>query len=399
VEEFPQATRIKVATTYQQLGNSYLQFEQPDSALANFERTLRLSEQMNNRITIPVLHLSMAKAYRMKGDWARAEHHVVTGLKYAQGVSVLHTSSLYAFGVELYEHLGQSDKALFFAKKHDQLDDSISRNEDAMAMIRFQAQFESAKKERELEAARLVVRNRTITLVSLAVVTTLSIGFMGVLYIQRRKIQQQNSKLTESNAEQKALMQEVHHRVKNNLQYIVSLLSLQAQNVESTELAQQIEEIKTRIMTMGLIHQRLYQTHGVQAVHLPSFLQELVDNLLQAHSSRMPVTKHLAIDPIRLDVESAIALGLLVNEVTTNAVKHAFANHHAPKFALEVTREKEGIRVRVSDNGPGFSVRQSVGMGFGMRLIELLLRKLKGTLHQVNPNTIDIYMTGLGVVG
>lgn len=185
---------------------------------------------------------------------------------------------------------------------------------------------------------------------------------------------------------------------KNNLQYIVSMLSLQAKNVDNDELSQQIEEIKTRIMTMGLIHQRLYQMHGVQAVDLPSFLQELVDNLMQAHTSRVKVTRHLAIAPIRVDVESAIALGLLINEIATNAVKHAFGNHQAPKFTLELLRVDEGISVRVTDNGPGFSVHQSFGTGFGMRLIELLLRKLKGKFHQINANTIELTMTGVIVI-
>lgn len=394
MEEFPRATQIKIVTTYQQLGNSYLEFQQPDSALVYFTRALRLNERMNNRITVPGLHLSLAKTYRMKGDLVAAEYHLLQGLSRARGISIQTMSDLYDFGLGLYEQLGQPARALAFARQHDQLEDSINRNEDVMTMIRFQAQFETARKERELESARLVVRNRNITLFSLAVVTVLSIGFMVVLYVQRDKIRRQNTQLQKSNAEQKALTQEVHHRVKNNLQYIVSLLSLQAQSVDSEELVQQIEEIKTRIMTMGIIHQRLYQVQGLQSVHLPSFLNELLDNLMRAFSSRAHVNKQLTIDPIRIDVESAIALGLLINEIGTNALKHAFGNHPAPRFILEVISEGDLIKIHVSDNGPGYNLQEMGGRGFGIRLIQLLLRKLKGTLVQVNPNTIEMRISG-----
>lgn len=397
-EEFPRATQIKIATTYEQLGHSHLQFLHPDSALFYFEKALRMNVQMNNRITIPALHLSLARTYRMKGDPEAAEHHLLEGLQGARGISAHAMSDLYGFGLELYEYLEQPARALKFAKMHDQLEDSINRNEDAMTMIRFQTQFETARKERELESQRLVVRNRTITLFSLAGVTVLSIGFVVALYIQRSRIQKQNIQLQESNAEQKALTEEVHHRVKNNLQYIVSLLSLQAQNVESTELVLQIEKIKTQIMTMGIIHQRLYQAQGIQTAHLPSFLNELLDNLMRAFSSQVPVTRQVIIDPIKVDVESAIALGLLINELATNALKHAFHNHRAPAFTLKAVRTGNFIVISVSDNGPGFNLQQASERGFGIRLIHLLLRKLKGTMSQVNPNTIEIQIPGSCIV-
>ncbi|MBL7847775.1 MAG: sensor histidine kinase [Cyclobacteriaceae bacterium] len=395
LEELHRATQIKVATTYEQLGHSYLKFEELDSAKVYFEKALRLNERMNNRITIPGIHLYIAQILLQKGMREEAESELLVGLQMAHGTSVLHESNLYAFGQELYDQLGQPSKALSFARRHDQLEDSMKRNEDAMVMIRYQAQFASERKERELEAAQHVLRNRTITLLSLAVVTFLSIGFMVILYVQRRKIQRQNKLLEESNAEQKALAQEVHHRVKNNLQYIVSLLSLQEKEVNNPELVQQIDEIKTRIMTMGIIHQRLYQAQGIQAVYLPTFFQDLLDNLLSAFSSKVPVKRQLVVDPIRVDVESAIALGLLINELATNAMKHAFAHLATPAFGLELLRTTEGIRIRVTDNGPGYSLPQVSGRGFGIKLVGLLLRKLKGNMVQPNPNTIEVKITGV----
>ncbi len=398
VEEFPRATQIKVATTFQQLGSSFLQFQQPDSAVKYFDKALVLNEKMNNRITIPDLHLGLARAYRMMGDMDKAEHHLNVGLKRAHGVSGHHLSSLYSFGLELYENMNQPEKALLFARQHNQLEDSINRNENAMMMIRFQAQYETSKKEKELEAARLVLRNRNIILFSLAIIALLAITFMVAFYIQRQKIKRQNVRLSESNVEQRALMQEVHHRVKNNLQYIVSLLSLQAQTVQNPELSQQIEEIKSRIVTIGIIHQRLYQSQEIPAVELPVFIQELVVNMLKAMRTRVIVMNNLTIDPIRVDIETGISIGLLVNELLTNSVKHAFLNHPAPEFNLTIREEGDEIVMQISDNGPGFELKKSGKHGFGIRLIELLVRKLKGALLQIDPNTLEIRITAFTIV-
>ena len=239
---------------YQLLGDSFFKFNEPDSALYYYDLALRLNQKMNNRITVPGMYLSLARVYMVKGNLDEAEKMLDAGLKSAKGVSIRYTSDLYAFGQSLYEKRNDASRSLFFAKRHAQLADSINRSENSFAMIGFQAQFETERKERELVEARLKVRNRTIILVSLAFITALSLGFMITLYFQRQKIKRQNLKLHESNVEQKALTQEVHHRVKNNLQYIVSLLSLQSQTVNNTELIRQIEQIKTRIITIGIIH-------------------------------------------------------------------------------------------------------------------------------------------------
>lgn len=396
--EVPWSTRIKNIIVMEFLGDSHALFNNLDSAAWYMERSYEMNTRMNNRISMPVSANRLAQVYFRMGKNHRAEELLLQGIRQAEGTSRQHMLSLYEFGKTFYAATGNPLKALEYADKAMVLSDSINTMEGAMALVYYQAQFETVRKERELESARVIVRNRTITLVSLAAVTLLSIGFVVSLFLQRRKIQRQNRELQESNAEQKALTQEVHHRVKNNLQYIVSLLSLQAQNVDSPELEQQIEEIKTRIMTMGLIHQRLYQAQGIQAVFLPSFLNELVENLMSVLSSRVPVVKHMKIDPVRVDVESAIALGLLINELTTNAIKHAFANHPSPVFHLDVVRDHDKITFDVTDNGPGYNLALSAGRGFGVRLIELLLRKLKGSMQQKSPNTIHVEVTGITMV-
>ncbi len=96
---------------------------------------------------------------------------------------------------------------------------------------------------------------------------------------------------------------------------------------------------------------------------------------------------------MQVDVDTAISLGLLINELMTNAVKHAFVNHPAPEAFLSIVRYGSGLKLRMHDNGPGYRFPGN-GNGFGMKLIDLLIRKLKGQLHQPDPNTLEIQMAG-----
>jgi two-component sensor histidine kinase len=383
-----------VATTYEQIAQSYTQFEEPDSALWYFRMAYTLNLAMNNRLTVAALHCDLAKVYDRLGDRQAAEKHLEEGVSLAHEVSVKHTSALYAFGRDFYDKLGEPAKALIFARLNEKLLDSINRNEIAMELLRFQAQLSTSRQERELEATRLKLRNRTISLVSFVAVAILSVTFMVVFYVQQRRIRRQNSQLNVLNQEQRALAQEIHHRVKNNLQYIVSLLNIQTQTLSNPDLATQIEEIKNRIVTMGVIHQRLYKGQDVSRIDVSSFVQELVVNLLSAFPSRAPLTKTVEIDSLLVDADTAIALGLLINELLTNAMKHALVNHPSPQLVLLLKAENGGLVLTLKDNGPGFQFGSANG-GFGTRLIALLLRKLKGTVQQPEPNLVVIRMDGL----
>ena len=178
--------------------------------------------------------------------------------------------------------------------------------------------------------------------------------FIVALFWQRRKISMKNRLLLKSNDEQKALLQEVHHRVKNNLQYIVSLTNLQMHQSENSELHERLDEIKTRIMAMGIIHQRLYTSQGIFRVDVSGFAAELVDNLLNAMPSKVPVSRSLHLNPVEVNVDTAISIGLLLNELLTNAIKHAFVGHPSPALEVTISKDNECMLLRLRDNGPGY---------------------------------------------
>ncbi len=387
--ELHRATQIKVVSTYEQIGESFMLFNRPDSARFYHELALRLNEKMNNRISIPGSHLNLARAWLALGNTARAEEQWLLGIERAKGVSITHQGRLYQFGSELFERMGRPEQALVCANKYLQLSDSINHGETAVAMLRLQSQFQMERKDRKLEQAEDLIHRRNIFLFSFAALTLISAGFIVTLVQQRRKISVSNRLLRESNDEQKALLQEVHHRVKNNLQYIVSLLNLQVHQSDNRELQERLDEIRTRIMAMGIIHQRLYMSKGIFRVDVAGFATELVDNLLSAMPSKVPVHRSLHLSTVEVSVDVAISIGLLLNELLTNAIKHAFAGHPAPSLELTIGKDSGGILLRMRDNGPGYDFA-GPSNGFGIRLVQLMLRKLNATARQPDRNTIEI---------
>lgn len=379
--EFPYATQIKIGYTYELLGNAHSYYGQTDSALWYLEKALEMNLAMNNRITVAGLHASLARLKMRKGNFQAAEQHLERGIRLANQVSVKHLSNLYKLAKEFYKLRNDPDSALLYSELYTGLSEQIDNTEKAMALIRFQAQFETSKRETELLAAHNKLSNQTLVLVSLTVLTLLLGGFLLLAYRQRQKIKQQNEKLSTAFIEQKALMQEIHHRVKNNLQYIVSLLNLRTQYLRDPQLIDHIEEIKTRIMTIGTIHERLYKSQGLEHIELKPFVEELIQNLFRALPARKEVTRQLEITPVSIDVERAISIGLIINELVTNAVKHALVRHESPHFRLQIGEQNNMLVMEIEDNGPGF-VLDSSQDGFGHKLIQLLLRKMQGSISQ-----------------
>jgi two-component system response regulator len=114
---------------------------------------------------------------------------------------------------------------------------------------------------------------------------------------------------------------------------------------------------------------------------LKPFVEELIQNLFRALPARKEVTRQLEITPVSIDVERAISIGLIINELVTNAVKHALVRHESPHFRLQIGEQNNMLVMEIEDNGPGF-VLDSSQDGFGHKLIQLLLRKMQGSIRQ-----------------
>jgi two-component sensor histidine kinase len=196
------------------------------------------------------------------------------------------------------------------------------------------------------------------------------------------KVRERTADLHIKNSEKDILLKEIHHRVKNNLQTIASLLSIQLRRLKSRPAKIAIEDSMNRVMVMGLIHKFLYQKDTYTSIDLNQYITQLLRMLIDSSNHKKRITQYVEVDSITLDIDRAINIGLMLNELVTNSIKHAFVHLDNPELVLNVKLNKEEIVINFSDNGNSPSVDiLSNDQGFGWKLINSLVMSLGGTVN------------------
>lgn len=187
------------------------------------------------------------------------------------------------------------------------------------------------------------------------------------------------AQLRESLGEKELLLREVHHRVKNNMQVISSLLAMQSTSGDP-EVLRKLEDSQNRIRTIALIHEQLYQQTELARIDTQSYLQVLAQHLIQSYGKAEQVRLELDVDNLNLDLDQSLACGLIVNELLTNAFKYAFADGRHGKVSLRLKDLGDGSRLlEVADDGQGFQPKTGEKRRtLGTSLVSKLARQLRG---------------------
>lgn len=212
--------------------------------------------------------------------------------------------------------------------------------------------------------------------------------FMGFawVFMLRKQVEARTNELSKALEDNNVLMQEFHHRVKNNLSIIVGLIELKIMAAHDRELKDSLEDTKSRINSLTLIHDKLYQKQLYTEVRLDGYLKELVEAIHSTFSDRSKsVNKKFKLEPVKIPVNKAVNCGLLVNEVVVNAFKHAFCEDLEGELevVLKKIKDEETILLSIKDNGPGFegNFTNKNNDGIGTMLIESIADQLKADIH------------------
>ncbi|RME99665.1 MAG: PAS domain S-box protein, partial [Chloroflexi bacterium] len=195
---------------------------------------------------------------------------------------------------------------------------------------------------------------------------------------------QAESQIKASLKEKEVMLQEIHHRVKNNLQIISSLLNLQSAYVNDPQLADIFQDSQHRIRSMALIHEKLYRSKNLAQINFAEYIQDLSASMFSAQSSTAKgVTLECHVLPILLNIDQAVPSGLILNELLSNALKHAFPGGGPGKVTVDLTATNQQIHLAVSDNGiglpPDFNFDQTDSLG--LQLINTLVDQLDGSIE------------------
>lgn len=200
---------------------------------------------------------------------------------------------------------------------------------------------------------------------------------------------QTETQIINSLREKETLLREIHHRVKNNLAVISSLLELQADRIQDPELRGFFDESRQRIKSIALVHEKLYGTADMSLINFSDYIQSIVMDLLSLYQIRgRDITTRFTLDDIRLDVDTAIPCGLIINELVTNSLKHAFPDRRNGELSIFFTKSGSSLTLKVEDNGIGlpdnFDHKQTGTLG--LQLVNALTRQLRGNVQFLSDN-------------
>jgi PAS domain S-box-containing protein len=206
----------------------------------------------------------------------------------------------------------------------------------------------------------------------------------------------ENLKL-KSNEDKEVLLREIHHRVKNNLAIVISLLNFQLRSANNPDLIPIIHDIQMRIRSMALIHEHLYLSENIDRIPLDSYIQSLVNSTLGTFSGSQVIIK-TRLDPMEANIEKALPIGLIINELLTNAVKYAFKPGKEAIVEVNLARDNEdNCTLTVKDNGIGLPADLTLESDktMGLYIVGLLTRQLEGKIDIVRSNGTTFTITFL----
>lgn len=199
------------------------------------------------------------------------------------------------------------------------------------------------------------------------------------LIAANNELETQNQLITSKNNENILLMKEVHHRVKNNLQIITSLLRLQKNNL-SPEIEQKFDEAISRIMTMSLIHSKLYQSDDLNKVDIESYIKDLIYEILSSLSNDDKIKTSITSDVYAIGLKTIVPLGLIINELLSNSFKHAFKENENGLITINIHKiNNNEFELHYNDSGK-WTENTNERVKFGLELIETLTEQLDGTM-------------------
>ncbi|MDX1351225.1 MAG: sensor histidine kinase, partial [Putridiphycobacter sp.] len=198
------------------------------------------------------------------------------------------------------------------------------------------------------------------------------------LELANTELQLQNQTINNQNDEKTLLIKEVHHRVKNNLQIVISLLRLQQNEIQLQETQEQLGEAINRITAMSLIHEKLYSGESLSKINLKDYIKDLCQDIMGSFNLRKQLQFDIEVNIEKLDLKVIVPLGLIINELVTNSNKHAFEKVAEARIKIDLSQEGEyEFKMVYFDNG-NWHEEKRVTKSFGLDLIETLTGQLNG---------------------
>ena len=424
-----------ISQSYNNLGYAYLNSNNPDTSIYYLSKALHIRETLKDSSGLVLVLQNLGAAWKQKGNLYKAElclkkslgiaqsHKMseeqargwidLAGLhlvnkKYHDAIAIADSAEHVIRGLHLpdqliavfdlketaFNYIADYRKALFYNIEKNKLEDSLFTIEKNKTISELVIKYETHEKERNIKNLNtqnsLQQKNLTQHRAYIIILVLISL-LLFILFV----VAYHNYKLkNKANKRIKTLMDEIHHRVKNNLQLMLSLFSMQIDMQKDEETRSTLRENELRLTSMSLVHNKLYQGTGSTTMAMEEYINKLSQNIHFSFGGGYPypVTLKTDVADIELEADKVITIGLIVNELVTNAYKYAFT-HYTGEVTITLVLKQHKMILTVSDNGKGKPDQAPAsGASFGLKLVDLLITQLNGqrTVNYKNGTTHQI---------
>jgi len=437
-------TDFEIVAVYSNLSSAYYGLDSSEIALSYLDKNLIEGRRIGDSITVGNVFINRGNIYNWLKEYDLADENyakaeivfkqanntflynntqlkrinnwLAHGVKYAEGLEKLKELTSYFKKMEnltelneSYKYVAQIQYALKQYKEayesyqlYDSLNTALSKENYSDQVTQLETVYETSLHKREsekqagialLEKQKNEEKNRLLIVIGSAAVLLLIILIAVIMLYSRLQqsrnlVNDQKEKIEKREMEKSILLKELHHRVKNNLQIVSSLLHLQSENVKETSAINAFKDGQNRVEAMAMIHHYLYSTDELTTLEVDKYFTQLVKSVTYSYGYQQDeVDLSLDITTKAIDVDLAIPLGLIANELISNSFKHAFKNVEKPMLKLALIMD-ENLTLIIADNGPGMGDKplQSHNGSFGMDLIQSLTKQLKAELKYDQSN-------------
>jgi len=431
------------------LGSIYRQQKKYSEAIESYNKALALKEEISDTAGMSRAYSNLGLVYQYMGEYSKAEKYHLESIRldslsanqYNLVSSFISLAQLYiyqdkplqvkkaldtgiALGIRLHA-IHYLDDAYKTYAYYDSIQGDFKSafqhinlyyyyhekvmNEDRLKQLdRIEIVFQTKEKEKEIEllntrsqldAYQIKEQEKKLYntfVVSILLLLLILTIFIALLNIRKRKqeLQRKNEIILQSLDEKEALLKELHHRVKNNLQVVSSLLSVQSRSIEDEKARDAVKEGKNRVNAMAMIHEELYNQKDFRSLNVKEYIEQLSGHLFSSYSlNENKVELIRDIENINLDIEKMIPLGLILNESISNSLKYAF-NNKPGQLKVELKSDNSFIYLKISDTGDGFEIPEdwSKVKSLGLRLMKMFSDKLKAEMVLKSENGFSIQL-------
>ena len=410
--------RPRLAKAYNNMANIYQMMEKWSLSLANHTSSITIKQALGDTLGIAVSYINMSVIYKRTKQFNLAILYGERSISLLDKLSTeANTSRKGAFGLmsELYEIIGNQRKALMYARRERDLAQQLRIEEEATLIdlfekkqdVKFYTISDSlVKSKKELQtkfnAAKTenasLTREKSYVISTSLIIVAILLSGLAIMYYWRyksTKVIKEELEITNEELyatrigkeEKEVLLQEIHHRVKNNMQIISSLIRLQSNQIEDKKTQDLFKETQLRINSMALVHEQLYRTKNFETLELSGYLSALIEHLISSYQGNKNILNKVDVSFSKASIDSIIPIGLIVNEIVSNSLKHAFNDRETGMITVQFTENdsEDGYLLELSDDGIGDPENKNGTIDedtdtLGMELIQSLTEQLDGTL-------------------